>query len=79
MRAMTQDSKKSALLNISSDNSYLKAVSCTHHMSTVTAKAPLACLQYPTRSLLIGGPQLLVMYHGAPGCGCFGSLMSGAA
>ena len=51
----------------------------THTIRIVTAKAALACLQYPMRSELTGGPHFLVMYQGAPGWGCAGSLMSGPA
>lgn len=50
-----------------------------YHKQTVTANAPFACWQYPCTRSLTGGPQLFVIYHGAPGCGCFGSLMSLAA
>lgn len=39
----------------------------TYTMRIVTAKAALACLQYPMRSELTGGPHFLVMYQGAPG------------
>ena len=35
-------------------------------MRMVTAKAAFACLQYPIKLGLTGGPQLLVMYQGAP-------------
>ena len=45
----------------------------------VTAKAALACLQYPIRLGLTGGPHFFVIYQGAPGCGCLGSLISDPA
>lgn len=50
-----------------------------YHRRTVTEKAPLACIQYPFRFAATGGPQDLVMYHGAPGWGWVLLLMSGAA
>lgn len=48
----------------------------TYHMRMATAKAPLACWQNPRTAPVCATEQLCVMYHGAPGCGCWGSLMS---
>lgn len=53
--------------------------SSTYQSKIVTANVALACLQYPLRFGFTGGPHDFVIYHGAPGCGCSGSLISDAA
>ena len=45
-------------------------------MRVVIARAALACSQNVMLDWKCATSQLFVMYHGAPGCGRFGSLMS---
>lgn len=41
-------------------------IGMTYRRRIVTAKAPLACMQYPFSFGLTGAPQDFVIYHGAP-------------
>lgn len=43
---------------------------------TVMAKRDLACWQYPMFDWCAATLQLFVIYHGGPGCGCWGSDVS---
>ena len=49
---------------------------CTHERMMDIPNAALACIQYPFKAGFTGAPQDLVIYHGGPGCGCLGSVMS---
>ena len=47
-----------------------------YQSKTATANDPCACLQYPLRDGSTGAPHPFVIIHGAPLCGCAGSLKS---
>lgn len=47
-----------------------------YRIKTLQAKAALACWQYPIRLLSCATEHDLVMYHGGPGWGRLGSLIS---